>query len=161
MFWKKRKTLDDDDIDAAPEWTMTFHDIARANGFESEEHQVTTEDGYILTLHRLYKKNDDNSDQKRKAVLMQHGFLDSSLLWVINEPDYAPAFKLANEGYDVWLGNNRGTTYSRKHVTLDAAKDRKYWDFSWAEQGQYDSPAQIDFIRKHTGEDKITYIGHS
>lgn len=145
MFWKKRKSLDDsDDIGIAPEWTMTFHEIVRANGFESEEHQVTTEDGYILTMHRVYKKNqegDASNTQKGKAVFMQHGFLDSSLLWVINEPDYAPAFMLANEGYDVWLGNNRGTTYSRKHVALDADKDNKYWDFSWAEQGEYDAPA--------------------
>ena len=72
---------------------------------------------------------------------MQHGFLDSSMLWVINGVDYSPAFKLANEGFDVWLGNSRGTTYSRKHVKLDANKDRKYWDFSWAEQGKYDAPA--------------------
>jgi pimeloyl-ACP methyl ester carboxylesterase len=27
--------------------------------------------------------------------------------------------------------------------------------------GRYDAPAQVDYVRKVTGRDKITYIGHS
>ena len=44
------------DDEAPAEWNMTFHEIVRANGFESEEHRVTTDDGYILTLHRIYSR---------------------------------------------------------------------------------------------------------
>lgn len=86
-------------------------------------------------MHRLFKKSDDDatSTEPKKAVFMQHGFFDSSMLWVCNGADHSPAFKLADEGYDVWLGNNRGSTYSRKHVKLDARTDKRYWDFSWAE----------------------------
>lgn len=132
------------------------------NGFESEEHEVMTEDGYKLTMHRIYSKEDAPPEgQKRKAVLLQHGFLDSSAIWIINKPKGAPAFKLAKAGYDVWLGNNRGTTYSRDHKYLDAKKDRDYWNFTISEFGKYDQPAQVDYIRNHTGQDKITYIGHS
>lgn len=47
---------------------MTFHEIAEANGFESEEHKVTTEDGYILTVHRVYSK--ESAGKPRKAVFM-------------------------------------------------------------------------------------------
>lgn len=38
------------------------------------------------------------------------------------------AFRLADSGYDVWLGNSRGSYYGRNHVylPLDSAK---YWDF--------------------------------
>lgn len=40
------------------------------------------------------------------------------------------AFLLANDGYDVWLGNMRGTMYS-SHTTLKK-NDQKYWLFRWA-----------------------------
>ena len=38
------------------------------------------------------------------------------------------AYILADIGYDVWLGNARGNTYSRSHVSL-ASDDPKFWDF--------------------------------
>ena len=94
MFWKKRSKIEE--LDVAPEYFMTFHEIAKSYGFESEEHEVTTEDGYILTMHRLYKKSKDSeSIEPKKAVFMQHGFLDSSMLWVVNGKEYSPGFMLA------------------------------------------------------------------
>ena len=76
--------------------------------------------------------------------------------------DKSAAYQVAHAGYDVWFGNNRGTKYSRKHVTLNENKDySKFYDYSFYELGKYDAPAQIDFVRKQTGQDKISYIGHS
>ncbi len=41
------------------------------------------------------------------------------------------AFTLADMGYDVWLGNFRGNTYSRGHVIFDSLHDNTYWKFSY------------------------------
>lgn len=54
--------------------------------------------------------------------------------------DKSLAFRLATAGYDVWLGNNRGTKYSMGHTTL-SNKDKAYWEFSYTELGLYDAPA--------------------
>ena len=39
--------------------------------------------------------------------------------------------------------------------------DRAYWDWSWAEMGRYDTPANITKIKDQTGVDKIFYLGYS
>lgn len=91
-----------------------------------------------------------------------HGFLCSSADWVIMGPQKGLAYLLADRGYDVWLGNARGNTYSRRHVKYDPDQDEKeFWDFSWHEIGVYDIPAIMDFITNVTGEEKMYYIGHS
>lgn len=128
--------------DVPEEWFMTVPQICEANGFVSEEHKVTTKDGYVLTMHRVYSKEALPEGEKRKALFMQHGMLDSSALWVINDPQIAPAFHLARQGYDVWLGNNRGTPYGMEHETMkNAKKNGNFWDFTFVEMGRYDLPA--------------------
>lgn len=68
---------------------------------------------------------------------------------------------MVDQGYDVWLGNSRGTSYSRKHATMSSEKDLKYWDFSFHELGIYDVPAITNFVIEKTGFKKILFIGYS
>ena len=90
-----------------PEARLPFMDYCAYYNYPVESHRVTTPDGYILTLFRIQAKY-SKIKSGLQPVLLQHGLLDSSDTWIINDESKAPAFFLANRGYDVWLGNNRG-----------------------------------------------------
>lgn len=52
-------------------------------------------------------------------------------MWVTNSPDKAPAFILSRDGWDVWLGNNRGNYYSsHSHLYLDPTS-KEYYEFDF------------------------------
>lgn len=70
------------------------------------------------------------------------------------------ALLLHDMGYDVWLGNARGNTYSRTHTRLNP-ESRSFWDFSWHEIGYYDMPTMVDHIISTTGVQQLDYVGHS
>lgn len=72
---------------------------------------------------------------------------------------------MADEGYDVWIGNFRGSIYSVNHVKFkpfgSLKNQKRFWRYSLHELGVYDLPASIDYILKQTNETKLHYIGHS
>ncbi|KAL0127535.1 hypothetical protein PUN28_003064 [Cardiocondyla obscurior] len=98
--------------------------MIRKAGYPAEAHGIETEDGYLLTLHRI------PGNKNQPPVLLQHGLLGSSADWIIPGKDKSLALILADQGYDVWLGNIRGNTYSRAHVSLSPS-DSKFWNFRY------------------------------
>ena len=68
--------------------------------------------------------------------------------------------QLVDLGYDVWLGNARGTRHSAEKFA-DSDSDFDYWNFTISDMATYDQPANIGKIREVTGQDKVTYIGYS
>lgn len=135
--------------------------IVKKNGYPIETHYATTKDGYILALHRIpHGRAALGSVNSRPPVLVQHALLCSSFDWVNMAPHQSLGFILADAGYDVWMGNNRGSTYSENHTTLDPTS-REFWDFTYDEMALYDVPANIDKILGVTGFTSLSYIGHS
>ncbi|PSN29719.1 Lipase 3, partial [Blattella germanica] len=129
-------------------------------GYPAESHKVTTEDGYILTLHRIPHSPKSPASPNKPIVFLQHGLISSSADWIILGPQKSIGYLLADEGYDVWLGNSRGNTYSKNHTSL-STKSRKYWDFSWHEMGIYDLPAMMDYVLEETEQKTLNFVGTS
>ena len=103
-----------------------------ALGYSWEPFEVTTEDGYILSLWRIPGSIDESQNSMKKPpVLFLPGLMAACYNWVDNRPEVTPAFVAARAGYDVWCGNNRGVANSQGHTSLDADKDKEYWEFSW------------------------------
>lgn len=120
--------------------------LAESCGFSIESHRVTTQDGYILTIHRLMNPLIGTKNLLGDPVILQHGIMCASPFFLINSSpeldrprpvntDFdtdnnsatttnssssnSLAIELVQRGYDVWLPNLRGTQYSRSHLRRD------------------------------------------
>jgi pimeloyl-ACP methyl ester carboxylesterase len=146
-----------------PEANYNFVELASSLNYPVEEHTVQTDDGYILTLFRIQAKN-TQIRSGLPAVLLNHGLLDSSDSFIINNEEQASGLLIANAGYDVWITNNRGNKYSVGHVdpvnfnSSDA--NSAFWDFSWQDMSEHDLPAVIQYVAQQTDQ-KVNYMGHS
>ncbi|XP_070381797.1 gastric triacylglycerol lipase-like isoform X2 [Dermacentor albipictus] len=154
----------------------SIEELIEARGYPVESHQVVTDDGYVLGLYRIPRGRVEIEEASqtrtgmttagcdgasRAPVLIMHGLLASAITWVTNYADQSLGYVLADAGYDVWLGNIRGSTLSRKHVNISADSEVRFWNFSFQEMIEYDVPATIDYILRETGKSKLGYVGHS
>ncbi|GJP74198.1 hypothetical protein CLOP_g4823 [Closterium sp. NIES-67] len=82
--------------------------------------------------------------------------------WVVGPPGLSLPFLLVRLGFEVWLGNSRCGPWSYGHVTWEP-KDKRYWEWTWADMAANDLPAQIDYIlsASRTGARQVFYVGHS
>ncbi|KAH7692458.1 Triacylglycerol lipase protein [Dioscorea alata] len=135
---------------------------AKIFGYKCEEHEVTTKDGYILSIQRIPQglSSSKIEGEKREPVLLMHGLLMDGAIWLINHPNESLGFILADKGYDVWIANTRGTWSSRRHTFLSTSHP-DYWEWSWDELVSFDLPAIFNYIYTNTSQQKFHYVGHS
>ena len=101
-----------------------------------------------------------------------HGLGMSADSWFLS-PEYGEPMPISlyEEGYDVWIGNNRGTNHSMEHIDWSPEHHAQhFWNWSFAEMGKYDVPAMLKTIKytiqqnvenpKIEYTDKIIYVGY-
>ncbi|CAL0299178.1 unnamed protein product [Lupinus luteus] len=131
------------------------------HGYKCQELEVTTKDGYILSLQRIPegRRESGGIGTKKQSVIIQHGVMVDGMIWFMNSPEQNLPMILADSGFDVWIVNSRGTRYSRRHTFLDPSND-EFWNWCLDDLVAYDLPAVFDFVYNLTGQ-KIHYVGHS
>uniref|UniRef100_A0A6B0VCD9 Lipase n=1 Tax=Ixodes ricinus TaxID=34613 RepID=A0A6B0VCD9_IXORI len=145
-----------------PDCYRNVSSLIANKGYQVEEYEVTTSDGYILAVQRIPGGRSNAlriQDAPKKVVFLLHGLLGSSADWVLNYPPQSLGFILADAGYDVWLGNVRGNTYS-SHAKYNR-RSKEFWNFSVDEMIERDLPETLDFVLKRTGREKVFFVGHS
>lgn len=60
--------------------------VEKHHGYKAESHRVTTDDGYILTIHRIVNDKIVENEEKKPAVLFLHGLGNPSDVWVLRGP---------------------------------------------------------------------------
>ncbi|NXH15423.1 LIPM Lipase, partial [Bucco capensis] len=152
-------------------------EIVGYHGYPYEEHEVLTDDGYYLTVQRIphgratsgrmstsHRAEAQGSSMfcpsPKSVVLLQHGLVLEGSNWVTNLPNSSLGFILADAGYDVWIGNSRGNSWSRRHKELDF-HHHEYSAYSFHEMAMYDLPATINYILQKTGQEQLYYVAYS
>ncbi|KGG52199.1 triglyceride lipase-cholesterol esterase [Mitosporidium daphniae] len=94
--------------------------VERCEGYAAEEHLCLTDDGFILTLHRIRKSgfssiipgNEPATFSKPSPILLMHGCMMSSDVWVCTPlKSLSYAFILLDMGYC-------DTDFYRPHVVM-------------------------------------------
>ncbi|KAG7188354.1 hypothetical protein KM043_008010 [Ampulex compressa] len=145
---------DTDRIENEDKAYLMLEERIRSEGYIGEKHTVQTEDGYLLTIHRVSRGCD------APIVFLLHGAYSSASIWFSLGRNNSLAYVLADEGFDVWLGNLRGNVFSKAHVTLDPSEN-EFWNFSWHESGIYDLPAMLSYITSFCDKEVEAVINYS
>lgn len=129
-----------------------IHEMTLQCGLQYESHDVFTQDGYCITLHRVKKSFSDmstrfNINPPQKTVLAFHGLMQDSESFLAGGCNSLAAVLASEEDCDVWLANSRGNRYSKTHSSYNET-NHKFWDFSLDELIA-DVSLLIDYVREN------------
>ena len=149
---------------AYPEWSFVMTPWVEEYAWKPLE--VTTDDGYILTMFKVTKRFSEC--ESTTSVLYQHGYgfdsTESVGLWNTLYPGVKPhLIDVLDDCNDVYFTNSRGTRYSLGHTNEEPEynKSQAYWNFSFEQMGLFDFPAFMDKIYEDNGGEKMYMINSS
>ena len=104
-----------------------------------ESHKVQTEDGWILTLFRVYGKLQEDGETisiphlepehaDKDPIFAIHGAGGNSVALIgldLGEPNHL--LRLVDRGYDVWVGGSRGSLYCNENIKDGAWSEKERW----------------------------------
>ncbi|XP_004496935.1 triacylglycerol lipase 1 [Cicer arietinum] len=129
-------------------------------GYPCSEYVIQTKDGFLLGLQRVSSSaRIEYAGERGSPVLLLHGLFMAGDAWFLNQPEQSLGFILADRGFDVWVGNVRGTRWSHGHISY-SEKNKHFWDWSWQELALYDLGEMINYINLVTNS-KLFVVGHS
>lgn len=166
-------------------------EVIESRGFKCQQFEVTTDDGYILTLfriinpkyeHLLYDKHmninihmNDKHDKHMKPILLMHGFGGNASQFLTTSDDGYLKDSIDADISD--QDNNLGFYLSKRRYDVwmghmrggrYSLKHVKYdiesddfWNFSIDQLIKYDLKNSIDYILNVTNQDMIGYVGVS
>jgi pimeloyl-ACP methyl ester carboxylesterase len=119
-----------------------------------EHHYVTTDDGWILCLHRFHPHAEGRD---RRPLILGHGLMMNRGSWQLC-PEGSMIDALCDAGYDVFVAEYRGSRSSKAPTSID---DDAFWSYSIEEHAYKDLPAIINGVRAITSSDTVHWVGHS
>ena len=169
-----------DDLPGRRDSSPEALEIIRARGFIGEQYTILSRDKTPLSIYHIINPFANPKTLNRYPVLVLHGVAADAAQMVAHSErtqarppvpgkivsdlgDTSLALMLANNNFDVYLVDARGTNLNNHQVAqdLDPIESQKYWNFSLDEQIHYDLPAIIDFVLAQSNADKLHYIGFS
>ncbi|XP_003748498.1 lipase member K-like [Galendromus occidentalis] len=132
-------------------WSKGTDEYVRGYGLSFEWLNVTTQDDVELWIHHLWNPRIEGT---KVPMLMVHALAVNGDVFLLNLPEHDLAMTLANNGYDVYMVNFRGSSYSPLSV-------EQYVNTSLDDCIFKDLPTTVDFVLEKTNRSDLNIVAYS